>query len=195
MPPLSPVGNGSLGKFGVRRWLLFYPGVGGFLFFLGCGGGMPGLALREGLLTPAGVVAAHKIMASSPDMDLATVSALRVGAGLEGDWEAVPQEVSQYFWKPVCDSLDPGRPGVGAPVGGTMPQSPIPMRRGSLGKTILKTLPLGLQMASLPQLLGPSSGTCAAGGERVLVRNAVPLVEPPQGVTVTVWGPGQTSKG
>lgn len=138
MPPLSPVGNGSLGKFGVRWWLLFYPGVGGFLFFLGCGGGMPGLALREGLLTPAGVVAAHKIMASSPDMDLATVSALRVGAGLEGDWEAVPLEVGQYFWKPVCDSLDPGRLGVGAPVGGTMPQSPTPMRRGSLDKTILR---------------------------------------------------------
>lgn len=62
---------------------------------------MPDLALREGLLSPAGVVAAHKIMASSPDMDMATVSALRVGAGLEGDWAAVPLEVGQYFWKPV----------------------------------------------------------------------------------------------
>lgn len=62
---------------------------------------MPDLALREGLLSPAGVVAAHKIMASSPDMDMATVSALRVGAGLEGDWAAVPLEVGQYFWKSV----------------------------------------------------------------------------------------------
>ena len=117
---------------------------------------MPGLALREGLLSPAGVVAAHKIMASSPDMDLATVSALRVGAGLEGDWAAVPLEVGQYFWKPLCDSHDPGRLGVGAPVGSTVPHFPTPVRRGSLGKTILKTLPLGLQMASLPRLLGPA---------------------------------------
>lgn len=59
-------------------------------------------------------------------------------------------------------------------MGGTMLQFPMPMRRRSLGKTILKTLPLRLQMASLSRLLGPSSGTCAAGGERVLVRNAVP---------------------
>lgn len=35
----------------------------------------------EGGTVPAGVLAAHKIMASSPDMDLATVSALRVSAG------------------------------------------------------------------------------------------------------------------
>ena len=35
---------------------------------------------EEELFLPSGVLAAHKIMASSPDMDLATVSALRVGA-------------------------------------------------------------------------------------------------------------------
>lgn len=38
----------------------------------------------EGGTVPAGVLAAHKIMASSPDMDLATVSALRVSAGGQG---------------------------------------------------------------------------------------------------------------
>lgn len=40
--------------------------------------------LEGGTLSPAGVLAAHKIMASSPDMDLATVSSLRVGAGWQG---------------------------------------------------------------------------------------------------------------
>lgn len=37
-------------------------------------------SFEGGILSPTGVLAAHKIMASSPDMDQATVSALRVGA-------------------------------------------------------------------------------------------------------------------
>ena len=40
------------------------------------GAGQLAFALAKGFIA-AGVVAAHKIMASSPDMDLATVSALR----------------------------------------------------------------------------------------------------------------------
>lgn len=36
-------------------------------------------SFEGGILSPTGVLAAHKIMASSPDMDQATVSALRVG--------------------------------------------------------------------------------------------------------------------
>lgn len=39
---------------------------------------------EEELFPLSGILAAHKIMASSPDMDLATVSALRVGAGERG---------------------------------------------------------------------------------------------------------------
>lgn len=37
-------------------------------------------SLEEGILSLTGVLGAHKIMASSPDMDQSTVSALRVGA-------------------------------------------------------------------------------------------------------------------
>lgn len=65
------VGNGSPRMFGVQQGLLL-PWVVGFP--------PPEWALREEL-SPVGVLAAHKIMASSPDMDLATVSALRVSAG------------------------------------------------------------------------------------------------------------------
>ncbi|KAI2585745.1 PYCR1 isoform 7, partial [Pan troglodytes] len=43
------------------------------------GAGQLAFALAKGF-TAAGVLAAHKIMASSPDMDLATVSALRLSA-------------------------------------------------------------------------------------------------------------------
>uniref|UniRef100_A0A8D0VHC4 pyrroline-5-carboxylate reductase n=1 Tax=Sus scrofa TaxID=9823 RepID=A0A8D0VHC4_PIG len=45
------------------------------------GAGQLAFALAKGF-TAAGVLAAHKIMASSPDMDLATVSALRMGVNL-----------------------------------------------------------------------------------------------------------------
>lgn len=43
------------------------------------GGGRHDISLKEELYLP-GVLAAHRIIASSPDMDLDTVSALRVGA-------------------------------------------------------------------------------------------------------------------
>lgn len=46
------------------------------------GAGQLAFALAKGF-TAAGVLSAHKIMASSPDMDQATVSALRVGATLK----------------------------------------------------------------------------------------------------------------
>ncbi|XP_030779409.1 pyrroline-5-carboxylate reductase 1, mitochondrial isoform X3 [Rhinopithecus roxellana] len=45
------------------------------------GAGQLAFALVKGF-TAAGILAAHKIMASSPDMDLATVSALRMGVKL-----------------------------------------------------------------------------------------------------------------
>ncbi|XP_032944857.1 pyrroline-5-carboxylate reductase 1, mitochondrial isoform X2 [Rhinolophus ferrumequinum] len=45
------------------------------------GAGQLAFALAKGF-TAAGVLAAHKIMASSPDMDLATVSSLRMGVNL-----------------------------------------------------------------------------------------------------------------
>nr|XP_045015515.1 pyrroline-5-carboxylate reductase 1, mitochondrial isoform X2 [Jaculus jaculus] len=45
------------------------------------GAGQLAFALAKGF-TAAGVLAAHKIIASSPDMDLATVSALRIGVNL-----------------------------------------------------------------------------------------------------------------
>ncbi|XP_023366795.1 pyrroline-5-carboxylate reductase 1, mitochondrial isoform X2 [Otolemur garnettii] len=45
------------------------------------GAGQLAFALAKGF-TAAGILAAHKIMASSPDMDLATVSALRLGVNL-----------------------------------------------------------------------------------------------------------------
>lgn len=65
--------------FGVLPWVVGFP-----LSSLG----MPGREARTGLegrtLSPAGVLAAHKIMASSPDMDLGTVSSLRVGARWQG---------------------------------------------------------------------------------------------------------------
>lgn len=44
---------------------------------------LPSPSFEGRILFPAGVLAAHKIMASSPDMDQATVSALRVGATLK----------------------------------------------------------------------------------------------------------------
>lgn len=51
-----------------------------FLSFLAMWGREARTSFEGGTLSLAGVLAAHKIMASSPDMDQATVSALRVGA-------------------------------------------------------------------------------------------------------------------
>lgn len=89
--------------------------------------------LERGILFSAGILAAHKITASSPDMDLATVSALRVGA-------IVLAVVGHCVWGQVCDTLDPGGPEVGAPEGDPVSQLPTPVRGGALGWSIWNTL-------------------------------------------------------
>ena len=88
----------GLGKEGVGIWITRSPshdGWDGAEVTPTLGGGIAALRPENvgegGTLSPAGVLAAHKIMASSPDMDLATVSALRVGEG----WPLVPAGASQ----------------------------------------------------------------------------------------------------
>lgn len=114
--------------FGVLPWVVGFP-----LSFLGMWEREARTGLDGRTVSPAGVLAAHKIMASSPDMDLATVSSLRVGAG----W---PCRGWSVCLGQVCDSLEPGGPGVEALAGGTMKQPPTPARGGALGWSISQTL-------------------------------------------------------
>lgn len=83
--------------------------------------------LEEGSLLPAGILAAHKIMASSPDMDLATVSALRVGAGWTGTGRWSLKGLSHCVWgECVMIALTLRAPGVKVLVRDTVGPPPFP---------------------------------------------------------------------